>query len=69
MLTETPTQAYLFDNDKLFDIAGWSLGYSWILCTVSASVSVLLAVTFAASAYMLPPEEDYEYVGDGYSDC
>ncbi|KAK8049367.1 hypothetical protein PG994_011097 [Apiospora phragmitis] len=59
--------AYLFNTDTQFDVPGWNLGYSWILCTVSASVSVLLAIAFSLSAYFLPPEDDYEYVGDGES--
>ncbi|KAK8138815.1 hypothetical protein PG984_002195 [Apiospora sp. TS-2023a] len=59
--------AYLFNTDTQFDVPGWNLGYSWILCTVSASVSVLLAIAFSLSAYFLPPEDDYEYVGDGAS--
>ncbi|KAK6841737.1 hypothetical protein PG990_006269 [Apiospora arundinis] len=59
--------AYLFNTDTQFDSPGWDLGYSWILCTVSASVSVLLAIAFSLSAYFLPPEDDYEYVGDGAS--
>ncbi|KAK8056473.1 hypothetical protein PG993_001700 [Apiospora rasikravindrae] len=59
--------AYLFDTDTQFDVPGWSLGYSWILCTVSASVSALLAIAFSLTAYFLPPEDDYEYVGDGAS--
>lgn len=60
-------QAYLFNTDTQFDVPGWNLGYSWILCTVSASVSVLLAIAFSLSAFFLPPEDDYEYVGDGAS--
>ncbi|KAK7951641.1 uncharacterized protein PG986_007369 [Apiospora aurea] len=59
--------AYLFNSDAQFDVPGWSLGYSWILCTVSASVSVLLAIAFSLTAFFLPPEDDYEYVGDGAS--
>ncbi|KAK8089276.1 hypothetical protein PG997_004237 [Apiospora hydei] len=51
----------------VFDVPGWSLGYSWILCTVSASVSVLLAIAFSLTAVFLPPEDDYEYVVDGAS--
>ncbi|KAK8115116.1 uncharacterized protein PG998_000331 [Apiospora kogelbergensis] len=59
--------AYMFNTDAQFNVPGWRLGYSWILCTVSASVSVLLAIAFSLSAYFLPPEDDYEYVGDGVS--
>ncbi|KAI1389909.1 uncharacterized protein F4822DRAFT_218030 [Hypoxylon trugodes] len=56
--------AYLFDNDPQFVIPGWSLDWSWVLCTISASVSVLLAGGLAASAWLLPPEDDYEYLED-----
>lgn len=43
---------------------GWKLDSSWIMCTVSASVSVLIAASLAASAWLLPPEDDYEYLDD-----
>ncbi|KAI1492515.1 hypothetical protein F5X96DRAFT_626045 [Biscogniauxia mediterranea] len=56
--------AYLFDNDSQFVIPGWELGWSFVLCTVSASVSVLIAASLAASAWILPPEDDYEYLED-----
>ncbi|KAH7026218.1 uncharacterized protein B0I36DRAFT_330146 [Microdochium trichocladiopsis] len=56
--------AYLFDTDDQFAIPGWQLSWSWILCVVSASASVLLAGTLALSAYLLPSEDDYEYLED-----
>lgn len=56
--------AYLFDTDSQFSIPGWSLDWSWVLVTVSASVSVVLAVGLAVSAWLLPPEDDYEYLED-----
>ncbi|CAJ2502655.1 Uu.00g100490.m01.CDS01 [Anthostomella pinea] len=56
--------AYLFDNDSQFAIPGWELDWSFVLCTISASVSVLIAASLAASAWVLPPEDDYEYLDD-----
>ncbi|KAF9880883.1 hypothetical protein CkaCkLH20_01925 [Colletotrichum karsti] len=56
--------AYLFDNDEFFRVPGWGLDTSWILCTVSASLSVLCALGLAISAFVLPPEEGYEFLND-----
>ncbi|EQB49997.1 hypothetical protein GCG54_00011167 [Colletotrichum gloeosporioides] len=56
--------AYLFDNDEQFRVPGWGLDTSWILCTVSASVSVLCALGLGISAFVLPPEEGYEFLND-----
>ncbi|KAI0017467.1 hypothetical protein F4780DRAFT_755546 [Xylariomycetidae sp. FL0641] len=56
--------AYLYDTDSQFVIPGWDLDWSFIVCTVSAGVSVLLAASLAASAWLLPPEDDYEYLED-----
>ncbi|KAI0393346.1 hypothetical protein F5Y17DRAFT_459018 [Xylariaceae sp. FL0594] len=56
--------AWLFDHDSQFIVPGWSLDYSFYLCTASAAVSVVLAAVLAASAYVLPPEDDYEYLED-----
>ena len=66
MLTIAPPrgQAYLFNHDDQFSLPGWSLSSSWILCVVSASVSVLLALGLWATAQFLPPEDDYEYLED-----
>lgn len=54
----------MFNNDDQFSLPGWRLSSSWILCVVSASVSVLLAVGLWASAQFLPAEDDYEYLDD-----
>lgn len=59
-------QAWLYENDSQFIVPGWSLDYSFYLCIVSASVSVLLAAVLAASAYVLPPEDDYESLEDPF---
>ncbi|RWA09578.1 hypothetical protein EKO27_g5517 [Xylaria grammica] len=48
----------------VFVVPGWALDYSFYLCTFSASVSVLLAAVLAASAFVLPPEDDYETLED-----
>ncbi|KAI0875647.1 hypothetical protein GGS24DRAFT_454331 [Hypoxylon argillaceum] len=58
--------AWLFEHDSQFVVPGWSLDYSFYLCTTSASVSVLLAAVLAASAYVLPPEDDYESIEDPF---
>ncbi|KAH8671156.1 hypothetical protein BX600DRAFT_509855 [Xylariales sp. PMI_506] len=56
--------AYLFNNDAQFNSPGWKLDWSWILCTVSAAVSVILAAGLAISSWVLPTEDDYEYLED-----
>ncbi|KAK2038308.1 hypothetical protein LZ31DRAFT_129834 [Colletotrichum somersetense] len=56
--------AYLYDNDEQFQVPGWNLDTSWILCTISASVSVICAVGLGISAFVLPPEEGYEFLND-----
>jgi len=56
--------AYLYDNDDQFTVPGWNLDVSWILSTVSASVCALAGAGLAASAYLLPPEEGYDFLED-----
>ncbi|OLN93057.1 hypothetical protein CCHL11_07497 [Colletotrichum chlorophyti] len=56
--------AYLYDHDEQFRVPGWGLDTSWILCTISASLSVLSALGLAISAFVLPPEEGYEFLND-----
>ncbi|KAL0942667.1 uncharacterized protein CTRU02_200553 [Colletotrichum truncatum] len=56
--------AYLYDHDEQFRVPGWGLDTSWILCTVSASLSVLCAFGLAISSFILPPEEGYEFLND-----
>jgi len=60
-------QTYLIDNDDKFLVPGYHLDTSWILCTISAGVSVLCAVGLAASALLLPPEDGYEFLDDPIS--
>jgi hypothetical protein len=57
-------QAYLYDNDDQFMVPGWNLDASWIISTVSAAICFLIAVGLAASAYLLPPEEGYDFLED-----
>ncbi|KJZ78739.1 hypothetical protein HIM_02130 [Hirsutella minnesotensis 3608] len=56
--------AYLFDHDDQFNIPGWNLDFSWYLSTVSAVICLLSAIGLITSAYLLPPEEGYEFLGD-----
>lgn len=56
--------AYLYDHDEQFIVPGWNLDTSWILCTISASLSVLCAVGLTLSAYLLPEEDGYEFLED-----
>jgi len=53
--------AFLYDNDERF-FPGWQLDTSWILCTVSWSVSLLTGVGIGAAVYALPEEGDYELI-------
>lgn len=57
-------QAYLFDNDDQFTIPGWNLDVSFYLSTASAAISLILAAGIAISAYVLPPEEGYDFLED-----
>lgn len=57
-------QAYLYDHDDQFTVPGWNLDVSWYLGTVSAGISLIIAAGLAASAYLLPPEEGYEFLDD-----
>jgi len=56
--------AYLYDNDEQFAVAGWALDYSWYLCLVSAMAAALGATMLASSAYLLPPEDGYDFLED-----
>ncbi|KAK1250553.1 hypothetical protein MKX08_010556 [Trichoderma sp. CBMAI-0020] len=56
--------AYLYDHDDQFTVPGWNLDVSWYLGTVSAGISLVIAAGLAASAYLLPPEEGYEFLDD-----
>ncbi|KAI9172447.1 hypothetical protein HJFPF1_01949 [Paramyrothecium foliicola] len=56
--------AYLYDHDDQFTIPGWSLDSSWYMSTASATICLLSAVGLAVSAYLLPPEEGYDFLED-----
>ncbi|KAL7786634.1 hypothetical protein V8C37DRAFT_391919 [Trichoderma ceciliae] len=56
--------AYLYDHDDQFTVPGWNLDVSWYLGTVSAALSLITAAGLAVSAYLLPPEEGYEFLND-----
>ena len=57
-------KAYLFDNDDQFAVPGWSLDVSWYISTVSAALCLSSAIGLVLSAYLLPPEDDYEFLGE-----
>ncbi len=57
-------QTYLLDNDEKFIVPGWRLDTSWILCTISGGVAILSALGLAMSAFILPPEDGYEFLED-----
>ncbi|OAQ70690.1 pre-mRNA splicing factor [Pochonia chlamydosporia 170] len=56
--------AYLYDNDDQFTIPGWNLDVSWYISTASAAISLLAAAGLAVSAYLLPPEDGYDFLED-----
>lgn len=53
--------AYLFDNDDRFFV-GWTLDKAWALCTASWSIAVVSAGVISLSAYLLAPEDGYEFI-------
>ncbi|MCJ1357012.1 MAG: hypothetical protein MMC33_007008 [Icmadophila ericetorum] len=55
--------AYLYDNDDRF-FPGWKLDISWIMCTASWSVMVLVGAGITTAALLLPSEGGYELIPD-----
>lgn len=51
----------------MFLVPGYKLDYSWYLCTFSAAMTILAACGLVISAYVLPPEDGYEFLSDGGS--
>lgn len=62
-LTNSDYQVYLYHNDDRF-FPGWKLDTSWILCTVSWSLTVLLSGFITSTALLLPQEGGYELIAD-----
>ena len=58
-------QAYLYDNDDRF-FPGWELDISWLFCTVSWSIMMLLGAGITATALLLPSEGGYELIPGDY---
>ncbi|OAQ98671.1 hypothetical protein LLEC1_08114 [Akanthomyces lecanii] len=56
--------AYLFDNDDQFIIPGWQLGASWYLALFSAVLGTVTVVGLVLSAYLLAPEDGYEFLDE-----
>lgn len=56
-------QAYLYNSDDRF-FPGWKLDTSWILCTVSWTVTILLAGLISTASVFLPQEGGYELIAD-----
>ncbi|OAA57719.1 hypothetical protein ISF_06960 [Cordyceps fumosorosea ARSEF 2679] len=56
--------AYLFDHDEQFAIPGWQLGASWYLALSSALLCVTTVAGLVLSAYVLQPEDGYEFLED-----
>ena len=57
-------QAFLYNNDDRF-FPPWNLDISWVFCTVSWIVMILLACGISAAAIWLPQEEGYELIPGG----
>ena len=61
----TYRQAWLYNNDDRFDdtiFPGWKLDISWILCTASWCVMILLACGISLAPLLLEPEGGYELI-------
>ncbi|KAG5913955.1 hypothetical protein E4U42_000750 [Claviceps africana] len=58
--------AYLFDHHAQFAVPGWRLDISWTTSLASAMVSLAGAVGLAVSAYLMAPEEGYDFLDDSF---
>jgi len=66
LLTKHVSQAYLYDNDEQFAIPGWTLDASWYMSTFSATICLISAGGIALSAYLLPPDDGYDFLDDPF---
>lgn len=55
--------SYVYENDEKFFI-GWKLDVSWMLCTFSWSISLIIAGSIALVGWLLPSEDGYERLRD-----
>lgn len=53
--------AFLYENDDRF-FPGWKLDISWILCTISWSIVIILSAGISVTAVLLPSEGGYELI-------
>ncbi|KAK3684731.1 hypothetical protein B0T22DRAFT_463982 [Podospora appendiculata] len=60
----TALVTYALDNDDFFHVPGYRLDSSWYFATSSACIAVLCAFGLAISAFVLPPEDGYEFLDD-----
>ncbi|KAF3915079.1 hypothetical protein ABW21_db0207052 [Orbilia brochopaga] len=51
--------SYVYENDERFFV-GWKLDVSWILCTFSWGITLIIAGMIAMVGWLLPPEDGYE---------
>jgi len=52
---------WVFEHDAQF-FDGWSLGRSWILCTVSWAVEVVIAAGIGSASWWMEEEGGYELI-------
>ncbi|KAK3327160.1 hypothetical protein B0T19DRAFT_441178 [Cercophora scortea] len=60
----TALVTYALDNDDFFHVPGYRLDSSWYFATSSACIAVLSAFGLVISAFVLPPEDGYEFLND-----
>ncbi|KAK6329771.1 hypothetical protein TWF696_003634 [Orbilia brochopaga] len=51
--------SYVYENDERFFV-GWKLDVSWVLCTFSWGITLIIAGMIAMVGWLLPPEDGYE---------
>jgi len=55
--------SYVYENDERFFV-GWKLDVSWILCTLSWGITLVIAGLIAMVGWLLPSEDRYERLRD-----